>query len=78
MPQYVYRCPVCRTSSRPYSSAGRADDRGQVHRDEHHHGDHPDGERIEQIQHAMPEPGQMAALAFVTALILFALLLKII
>ncbi|MFI1535540.1 hypothetical protein [Streptomyces anandii] len=69
---------MCKTTSRPYPTAGRADARGQTHRDEHHDGDHPDGERIEQIARTMPERGELTAFALVAGLILIALLVKII
>lgn len=68
--------PCAPYRTRPYASARRADGNGRVHRDEHHR--HPDGKRIEQIPRTMPRPGQLAALVFVSALILFALLLEIV
>lgn len=73
---HVYRCPVCRTESRPYALEEAAQRRGQRHRDEHHGGDHPYGETIQEVAYQLPDTAQLRILAVIAAVVFLALLIK--
>lgn len=73
---HIYSCPVCRTESKPYVDEGRAQSRGQRHRDEHHGGDHPYGESIREVPYQLPDTAQLRILAVVVTVVVLALIIK--
>lgn len=73
---HLYNCPICRTQSRPYALEARAQERGQRHRDEHHGGDHPFGESIQEVPYELPDMAQLRILAVVVAVVFLALIIK--
>ncbi|MEV6738658.1 hypothetical protein AB0N14_17685 [Streptomyces sp. NPDC051104] len=72
--QFQYECPNCRLVSEPYATRGRAERRGQKHRDELHDGMHPIGEAILQPEFRAPQGKEWQAVAIAAALILIALI----
>lgn len=75
---YRYRCRVCKTRSRLYLTRAGAKEHGRIHRDEHHGGDHPDGERIQHLPHRRPERGELVAVLIVVILLLVALVQRLV
>ncbi|WP_405674859.1 hypothetical protein OG292_03160 [Streptomyces sp. NBC_01511] len=66
--RYRYRCPLCGTDSRPYLTRPGADAHARRHRDEHHDGDHPIGERVRETPWR-PTHDERTAIAVAVAVI---------
>ncbi|MFL4496523.1 hypothetical protein ACJ6WD_35575 [Streptomyces sp. VTCC 41912] len=49
MPRFLYRCPVCCTTSPLCPTAKAADAEGSTHRGQLHAGHHPDGETVGEV-----------------------------
>ncbi|MEU9576298.1 hypothetical protein [Streptomyces chilikensis] len=74
---HQYRCDRCATTSTSYVLRRDAEAHGQRHRDDHHGGDHPDGESILTEPLRLPERREWGAMAVVVALILIGLANKL-